>query len=197
MNWMCVVKWTTTAGMNLNLDDSTRLLSRDFVDYINISDTFWISVRWQIGFWRYWLDTTRTLILWIGIFCQFYHCRHVFIVKYDGCSTPVWQAVKNDAVYRSVMIFAVDSWVTPWSPIIHTYDSSFDDYSVESSIRIVSDMREIVISNEGSRWKLRASWDSGLSCWRESRTWAECWRRIHQNWSWFTWTDTQWKIRAQ
>ena len=57
---------------------------------------------------------------------------------------------------EGVMIFAVGSSVTPWSPMVYACDSSLDGYSVQSSIWTVSDVRETGLRKEGGRWKLGA-----------------------------------------
>ena len=54
-----------------------------------------------------------------------------------------------------VMIVAVGSWRTPWSPMVHACDSSLDG-SIGSSVWAVSDLRETGLRKEGGRWKLGA-----------------------------------------
>ena len=60
---------------------------------------------------------------------------------------------KSFAAFRGVMICAVGSRVTVWSPMVYACDSSLDGYSVQSSVWAVTVVCETGLRKEGIRWE--------------------------------------------
>ena len=54
------------------------------------------------------------------------------------------------------MIFAISSWVTPWSTRVYAYDASLEGFSIQSATWDQQQVRAVGLRKEKTRWKLGA-----------------------------------------